>query len=124
MRTENELTQAAARAVRDEFRGIFYWKVTDMRTAGIPDSVFIHPNGIVFVEFKKLKIGQTIFHKGVVKDIQRITIQRLAKAGAHVIVVAFVPRPGKSGFDQLLYNANFQPLADTSLINYLHGVWG
>lgn len=87
-------TRAFLKKIRDAHPTAFVYKVNDMSSAGIPDSVLIKNRKHVWVEFKELRIKSEPTVEQVEKavtEIQRVTQRQLVFAGAVVYVLAFVP---------------------------------
>lgn len=128
MPTEAQLTTRVLAAVRQRWPGSWRWKINERTRAGVPDAYLLNDGIGVFVEFKKLKWGQST--NKVVSPIQRATLLEIHKANEGRAVVVGIYPDGS----QVVVNAYGVPLAlhpgchtgddFTTLQDYLVMVWG
>ncbi len=109
--TESQLTRRELQRIKSQRPNAFLWKVNDRITAGIPDAVIVENGHTFWIEFKVLRPGERI--EQVVREAQRLTMQRLARANhGDVIVVAFRDRKQELYYGDTLQRAPWATLSD------------
>lgn len=128
--TESSLTRRELQRIKARWPDAFLWKVNDRITAGIPDALLVLAGRHVWIEFKALTDNERV--ETAVRDVQKVQIRRLVRAGAEVLIVAFRKRTNGArglakGHDQDLWRMDragaFAQTPWSTVIEALETLW-
>lgn len=91
MQTENILTRKLLAKCRSKWHLLFAWKINDRIQGGIPDAILLLGARYAWLEAKRIKQALEDYGSRYLTELQRVQINRLAHAGATVLVVGYRP---------------------------------